>query len=188
MSVTIGLDADYVLQNFGPMWFDYAVDAGFCVPEQVFDVDTWNFYERLGFDHDHFELVCNQGVDEGVLFYNYPPLDGVVEATARMQANDWTVRVITNRYYGSGEKSAEALTQKWLDKWGIYHDSLHISADKTNPSTDFMADDLIENYDALDKTSCIPYLVTWPWNADDGTRRRVNNLNEFVDEVERILG
>ena len=187
MTKIIGIDCDNVLQEFSPIWNKYIASLGLRNFDELSPAESWNFYLNQGFTHDDFISICNQGVDDGVIFYDGPPMQGSAEALRRLKDLGCVVYIITDRHFGSEKTTAQELTKKWLAEYEIPYDGIFFSGDKTSVYTDYMCDDLIGNYDALEETDCTPYLYTWPWNIDDGSRRRVSDLNDFVDIIEREI-
>lgn len=187
VTLSIGIDCDNVLQEFSPIWNKYVISRGLREEGSLSPASTWNFFLDQGFTYDEFVSLCHEGVDDGVIFYDAPPMEGSVQALQRLKELGCTIHIITDRHFGSDPSASQHITERWLKEHNLVYDQIHFSGDKTVVKTDFMCDDLIKNYDALEKSGCTPYLYTWPWNIDDGSRRRVSNLNEFVDIVERTI-
>lgn len=187
MTVYIGFDADNVLQPFNPCWNRYLLHRGLITEEDAKLVDVYDLYERQGFDRDSFVQLCIEGMEDGFIFYDEPPMAEAKEALSRCRSNGWHIRVITDRLFGGRAPQAEKITHAWLSEHNLPYDEVYLTHDKSSVYTDFMVDDLVFNYDALEATNCVPFLRTQPWNMDAGNRRRVADLNEFVDEVERML-
>ena len=182
--IVVGLDADNTLLPFKPMWDRFLDFAGHT--RGVGDKNQWNFYEGQGFTHEEFKELCIQGVNQGIMFLDGWPYEGTFDAMWRMAEHGWHIHIITDRGFGGrATEAALLLTKKWLEKWELPYDDVTITADKGSVDTHYFIDDLIDNYDVVDSTGSIVYLIDAPWNQDDGSRRRVKTLSEFVDQVER---
>lgn len=176
----IGVDLDGVCYDFAASFRQYLDLKG---NKLDFPAPTrWEFYEDWGFSLDEFVGLCHAGVDAGVVFKHGAPHKGTREALRALHRAGHTIHIITDRSFGSAGASKRA-TREWLQFNQLPYDTLTFSNDKTVVPTDFMIDDKLQNYDALERAGCNVYLLDRPWNQDEGTRRRVFSWDEFLAVV-----
>lgn len=175
----IGIDLDGVCYDFGAALRHYL--WGWCRRDEASmpEPTRWEFYEDWGLDLKQFLQVCHEGVDAGVIFSWGDPHPGTYDALTALHVAGHTLHVVTDRSFGSHGRS-EAATRDWLDRYKLPFDSLTFASDKTVVRTDYMIEDKLANYDALDAAGTKVYLLDRPWNQDGGERRRVHSWTEFL--------
>ena len=188
-SFNIGADLDGVGHLFDGSFRKWVVDTGTRTVEQCdHPISGMDFYldwkddDGVGISHELFSELCHAGVDAGVVFGYGEPLDGYRQALIDLMEANHRVHIVTFRLFGKLGAS-ERVTKQWLKRYDIPYDTLTFSQDKTVVDTDFFIEDNKENYDLLDKTLCIPYLINRSWNQEDDLRRRVDTMSEFVGHV-----
>lgn len=192
VSLKVGYDLDGV-----NVWFDRAYYNA-CVALGVFDPretpyaginQTYEFYaDQYGQSLEEFLRTCHEAADKGLLWTG-PMLPGAAYAWDALIEAGHEIHVKTDRSFGSHPVASEVATIMWLREHGRRYHSITFGPDKTaGPDCDVMLEDLVKNYDPLEQTSCIPYLLNQPWNKIPGgdDRRRVDNHDEFLFEVLRL--
>lgn len=140
----------------------------------------WEFWTEWNLTFDQWKACFDAGVESGVLFGRYGPLDhGVINTLAR----DHEVHIVTHRPEG-----AEATTREWLERWAIKHDSLTFSEDKTVVPVDVFLDDKPENVRALLAAGVDALLFDRRWNRGANAQglRRVSGWPAFRDYVRAL--
>ena len=179
----IGVDLDGVCYDFTASLRHYLVTHRGRDEATMLSHNSWDFFEDWGLTLDEFLTEFAAGVDAGVVFTHGGPYPGTVEALGRLASAGHSIHIITDRTVGSPGRS-EAATVAWLKRHGVPYKSLTFCSDKTVLRTDYMIEDKLQNYDALEAAGCTAVLIDQPWNQVDGdTRRRVANLHEFADLV-----
>ncbi len=181
----IGLDLDGVLYDFGGALRRYLIEEHSWDPEWCPPPVRWEFYLDWGLSLPGFLGICNKAADERKLWNVCGLLGGtrVVVDLERLKEAGHSIHVITNRSFGSHLAISHAETAQWLHFFGIPYDTLTFCADKTIVQTDFMIEDNVENYLALEKSGCRPVLIDRPWNQSLDGAVRVPNIEYFVDLV-----
>lgn len=144
--------------------------------------DDWYFYRAWGLTDQEFVELCHRGADAGIIFAG-PRRTGGGSAIRRVRSAGHSVHIVTDRSFGLSPEVSQEITKEWLTQHKYEYDSLTFSADKTVVPTDYFIEDKLQNYDALDQVGTEVYLINRPWNAQQDTRRRVDNLNEFADTI-----
>lgn len=174
----VGFDCDGVLYDFADSVRQYLIER-YGWPLTAFTPPVrWGFYEDWGLSLDDFLAICNDGVNYGVIFNYGEPHFGSFEAIREVREAGHSTHLITDRSFGWPGQAAKQ-TYGWLHRHGLVFDSVTFTSDKTIAAVDMMIDDKIENYDVLDN-SCDVYLLDRPWNQDDGSRRRITSLDQYV--------
>ena len=179
----VGIDLDGVCYDFANSLREYLVYYGIRQWHECPPTTRWEFYEDWGFTLDEFLEHCNEGVYRGFVFTIGAPYLGTAEALGNLWDRGHSLHVITDRPFGRDGVTSEGATRSWLNRHHLPFDSLHFTSNKAMVRVDYMIDDKIENYDALDDFGSKTYLLDRPWNQDDGTRRRVKTLAEFAAVV-----
>ena len=181
----IGLDLDGCLYNFEDSVRQYLAGHGY--PRELMpDPERWSFHEDWGLTLEAFKTTCNRGVNDGVIFNYGRPYDGVTESVQRIRDAGHTIHVITARFYGE-PGVAQMLTVSWLARYSIPFDTITFSHDKTVVPTDFMIEDNIRNYDALEEAGTCAVLMDRAWNRgtpEDYRRLRAFDMPHFADMIE----
>lgn len=176
----IGIDLDGVLYNFGAALREYLKwELGWPVKLIADPITKWTFYRDWGLTDEGFVAVCDMAADAGKLWNKYEVLDTELQGLRALHNAGHTLHVITDRRFGKHPGVSQAATAQWLSRNKIPYDTLTFSRDKTIVATDYMIDDRLENYDALEATACVPFLRDRPWNQSED-RRRVDSVAEFA--------
>lgn len=181
----IGIDLDGVLYDFGSAFRAYLVNMHSWQKEWCPDAQRWEFYEDWGISLAGFVRLCNEAADRHMLWDVENVLGGrvVIDELARLKDAGHSIHVITNRSFGSHRAVSHMATAGWLNRCKVPYDTLTFSADKTIVPTDFMVEDNVDNYLALDKSGCHPVLIDRTWNQSLPKARRVPDIKSFVDLV-----
>lgn len=178
----IGVDIDDVLTDWYGRAHYLCTEAGIT---NGITPRSWHPFREYGCTDQLWYDVLALGTLSGEL-YGGPPYDGAVEQVTRLADAGHTIHIVTARGFLAHGHEIRKQTIDWLNHWGIPHDTLTFSPDKTVLTTDWFIDDSIKNYQALDAAGCRgAYLLNRSHNEVSGhcTRRRVDSLAEFVDKV-----
>lgn len=179
----VGIDLDGVCYDFGASVREYLIHAGVKFRHECPEPTRWEFYEDWGLSLEQFLTACHRGVEAGIIFTHGDPFPGVAEAFGRIKDAGHTIHIVTDRSFGKAGASERA-TRAWLDQHGLAFDSLTFTTDKTVVRLDFMVDDKLANYDALEAVGVEVWLLTRRWNAaDPAPRRRVLDLLHFAEVI-----
>lgn len=182
----IGIDLDGVCFNFEDSLRAYLVrELGFS-KMMCPDPTRWDFHNDWGLSYEDFKHACNEGVNAGYVFLYGDPYPGVVEGVNRIKDMGHSVHVITARAYGN-PGIAQLNTDTWLAKHKIPYDTITYARDKTVVPTDFMIDDAIHNYEALEAAGTCAVLMDRAWNRgtpEDHRRMRALDMRHFADMIE----
>jgi len=185
----IGIDLDGVCYDFTAAYL-----ANQAPPPPGFVADKWEFYKDLGQTTEQFLDQCRRMVRTGLLFRKGDLLPGTKEAFDALIEQGHTIHIITDRCSLDPEDSdlIKQHTLDWLEDNGLRYDQIRFTGDKAAAAEelglDYMIDDRIENYDALDGTGVSVYLFDRPWNRSAEYAARVWSWSEFVGIVERCEG
>lgn len=107
-----------------------------------------------------------------VALYEDAPYEGVCEPLSRLQAAGHTVHLVTARSHEGGRHGAHIreLTERWLQRHRVPHDSLHFTRDKPSVPTDVFLDDDLTNYARLDRAGVAVFLLDRPLEPVAGRR------------------
>jgi len=183
----VGLDLDGVLYDFSGALRQYLVTQYSWDEKWCTEPTRWEFYEDWGLSLAGFKKICHQAADNRALWNTREPLGGwpVISELRHLREAGHTLHVITNRGFGTHPGESHADTAEWLSLWKIPYDTLTFSGDKTIVHTDFMIEDNVDNYLALEKSGCAAVLINRPWNEYLKSAVRVFSVKEFVDLVLR---
>lgn len=179
----IGIDLDEVCYDFAASVHHYLATSTDLEVGEYEKPQCWDFYRKYGLATEQFLDTCNRGVDAGIIFSYGKPFPGVVDALHSMRNAGHTLHIITNRSFGADDNAQKA-TENWLVEHNVPYDTLTFSSNKSIIQTDFMIDDLLDNYEALDRTGCQVYLMDRPWNRDGSDKRRVLSMEEFAEIID----
>lgn len=173
----IGVDIDDVLYP----WYDAAHRA--CVTAGITnDVTplTWSPFEEYGCtDRVWFDTLVAAGVE----VYVGPPIDGALDALARLREHGHEVHLVTARGAFANGLHIKRWTVEWLADWDVPHDALHFCGAKDVVQVDAFVDDRAKHCDELERAGIPTWLVDRPYNRDHDHPRRVQHVSEFVDAV-----
>lgn len=177
----IGIDLDGCVYDFGRSVQHFLISRKGWLPEECPDPTTWHFFShQWGITVEQFLELCNEGVDEGIIFGHGEPTFGSVRSLRRLQEAGHTLHIITDRHFGQ-PGSSRKVTERWLATYDVPYDSLHFSADKTVVATDIFIEDRPDNFVDLEAEGVRAYLMDRPWNRDMETPYRVHSWEEFTE-------
>lgn len=179
----VGIDLDGVCYDFTESFRQYLTVYRGYDPAPFTEPTRWEFYEDWGFSLEEFVALCDDGVDDGIIFSEGDPFPGTREALERMKADGHTLHIVTDRSFGRPGES-EYATRAWLDHHGLPFDSLTFSRDKTVVRLDIMVDDRPKNYDELIAAGVEAWLQDRLHNRKHRAWR-VKDLTEFAEFVSR---
>ena len=186
----IGLDLDGCLYDFGNSVRLYLDSIGrtYGWVDDKPEPHDWNFFEYWGMDYAEFKTVVDAGVDAGYVFSG-DIRPNAVDAVKTVAALGHEIIIITDREFGSNPLNSHRATEEWLEKWGIEHDELHFSKDKTCVPTDMFVEDKLSNYDDLQHAGTSVFLINRDWNKDpefgwEDSRIRINDISDYAKLVE----
>lgn len=176
-ALRIGVDIDDVLYP----WYDSAHRA--CEQAGITNGVTptsWAPFTEYGCtDQAWFDTLLAAGIE----VYVGAPLDGAVEALARLQEHGHEVHLVTARGGFTNGLQIKAWTIEWLDAWQVPHDALHFCRAKDVVQVDAFVDDRPQHCDELERAGVPTWLVDRPYNREHDHPRRVQHVGEFVDAV-----
>lgn len=179
----IGWDSDGVLYKFTKAYhLGMNTHYGMSLDTEV-EAHTWNWFLDFGQSVADFKRCMDELVDAKQLFWEgelYEPQIG--QNIADLRAAGHTNHLITYRFSGISQCS-RAATEYFYGKMGIEFDSITYSKDKTVVPTDVFLEDSVDNYDALEATGTISFLVNRPYNQLNDARRRVNSVDEYTNLI-----
>ena len=175
----VGIDIDDVLFP----WYGKAHDA--CVTAGITNGVTptgWYPYREYGTTEEAWLAVMATVTLDGSL-YNGEPFPGTVEALKRLHDADHTIHLVTARGFFQHGHLIREHTVNWLAEYGIPHDTLTFTKDKTIVRTDVFADDAEKNIRALVAAGIPCCLIRAPHNGPVQHDWYAANISEFVDDV-----
>lgn len=176
----IGVDIDDVLMPWADTAHSLCEAAGVTNGASI---TCWEFWKDYGCEPQViWDLLDHATVNGGL--YDVDPYDGAAEALQRLQDAGHTVHLVTARGFLANGPLIRQLTCEWLDVHAIPHDTLTFSKDKRVVPVDHFIDDSLRNYDQLDAAGVDVHLLNRSHNqVQPCHRRRVDSLQEFVDQV-----
>lgn len=187
----VGVDIDDVLMPWAETAADLCRDAGLTGGLPPFP--HWHFWTGWPCTDEQVWRVLDAATVEGGL-YDYPPYAGVLDELARLREAGHSVNLVTARgFQGQHAGLIRRLTTEWVETWAVPHDSLTFAKDKTAVASGagwWFVDDSLRNYDALAGVGVNVRLLNRRHNlvVGDLSRRRVDTVAEFVDEVLAAAG
>lgn len=181
----IGVDLDGVLYNFADAFREFLVTHHGFRSEHCSDPQRWEFYEDWGIRLPQFLALCDQAADAQEL-WNHSGIWGgaeVRESLHLLRAHGHTLHIITHREFGRNKAISAKETAIWLLRCQVPYDTLTFSKDKTVVKTDWMIEDNVDNYLALEAAGCRSVLIDRPWNQYLVDARRVKSVQEFASLV-----
>lgn len=181
----VGIDLDGVLYNFTHAFRRYLVENHGFRPEHCPEPMRWEFYEDWGIQLPQFLALCDMAADAYKL-WSCGELwggDEVRDALQQLQRDGHTLHIITHREFGSHKAVSAFQTGRWLYYCQVPYDTLTFSGDKTIVPTDWMIEDNVDNYLALEASGCRSVLIDRPWNQGLPGARRVKSVQEFANLV-----
>jgi len=183
-NLRIGFDLDGVAYNFEDSVRRYLIKWHLYDAEELPNPTGWDFHQAWGFEREDFEAVCNDGVDSTIIFGTGDPYPGTAEAMHRIKDAGHSIHIVTARFFGS-PGMAQRNTMQWLAEHDIPFDTVTFARDKTVVRTDYMIEDNLGNFDALQAAGTHAVLMDRPWNQDtpDRSRSRVRDMQAFADHI-----
>ena len=179
MITDVGIDMDGVMYDFAKVFHEYAQNR---MGKKLSTPTTWDFYKEWGMSDEQFDEWLIEGVQKLRLFNCDAPMENTIEGWHLLKQNDIKIHVLTHRGHVSYEQ-----TVQWLNRFGLYPDSLHFGTNKgilKTFATDQCAsiDDYPLYYTQYDRAGVISFLRTQPWN-ETMYARRVTDLLDFANKV-----
>lgn len=174
----IGVDNDGVMYEFHEAARVVVANHRGIDPGELTTAKVWDFMvEQWGMDHKTFWKIWFADNEDGGGWLRLPPVPGTVEGLKKLQKAGHTIHIITSR------KGGEINTVKWLQKYNVPHDSLHIARDKSRVLVDVMVDDWEGNWREL--TALGRRVLVWdqPWNAHLTEAERVFSWDDVLKAV-----
>jgi len=173
-------------------WFD-TVDAGCREAWDAWDAPVctnWHMWEHYDRTEDEWADVVIRAVQTG-LYHSVEPIPGSVEAINLLRWNGHRIHIVTARGFMANGDNIREWTPKYLENFGIGHDTLTFAKDKVAAQDeigvkfDLAIDDGLHNYRALDAAGIEVWLHSAPHNSLEVVERRVDSLWEFAQIVQR---
>jgi hypothetical protein len=163
---------------------------------------SWHMWEDYGCSKEAWLDVMDQACIDG-MYEDTPPFEGSVAAWNRLrwELDDVQLHLVTARGFMARAEEIREATPKWIEEYGIAHDTLTFAKDKVaamrdlvplremdkwwhgSGRFDYAIDDGVHNYEALASAGVPVYLLTRPHNQNFPAQRRVESIEEFVDIV-----
>ncbi len=179
----IGLDLDGVVYDFAGSLRKWLIDHGYGTAADFPSTTRWSFYEDWGFSLQEFKGLCDEGVDAGYIFRIGAPIDRFrLGDQTRLRQAGHTLHAVTDRSFGRPGASQLA-TMDWLERHGIWPDSITYTADKASVRLDYLLDDKPENVEALLETGCRAFLRDQPWNQHATHLPRLHSVADYIKEI-----
>lgn len=178
----LGIDLDGVVFPFAENFKQYCLTRPRSVNVPVdATVETWDFFRDWGMTVEEFVAICDEGVDDGYIFYEAEPIPGSVETLQALHRQGHTIHVITHRMFGS---KSFANTHDWLVDYKVPFTSVTFAKDKTFAAMDVLLDDRVENYEASVRAGIPALVFDQPWNRHLEDAERVRGWSDFYDWVQ----
>lgn len=150
-------------------------------------IEKWEHHELSKVYHSFEDIYINEIIQNYDIFSNVTPIEGAREALQMFRQKGYNLHLCTAR--GMVENH-EQLTQDWLDKHNIPHDTVTYVPFGSRKSQaykqldevfSYMFDDALHNIDdAIDSQVVLkPTVVTKPWNKACTTYMRTDSLIDF---------
>lgn len=155
------------------------------------------FCEEFGYDRR--ELVSlesrypnqarriNKFINDGFVYKNLKPIQLGLDIATFLNMKFFDIHIVTSRPFG-----LDSVTRGWLKRHGVNFSTY--TSDRSKTGTITLArplcavDDLFSVYQALLKHNIPTIIVSQPWNNYIGENmRRINNLSEFVQNLNEII-
>lgn len=147
-------------------------------PIELPPAKVWDFMSvQWGLDHKTFWKIWFDDNANGGGWLRLPPVDGTVEGLKTLQKAGHTIHIITSR------KGGEVATVKWLQKYKVPYDTLHIGRDKTRVLVDVMVDDWEGNWKELTAVGRRCLVWNQPWNDHLSEAERVHSWDDVLKAV-----
>lgn len=178
----IGFDVDGVIYRFTKayhLWLNQS--KGMSLDPEV-EAHTWDWFKDWE-TIEEFRQNLHDGVDSGQMYWQgelYEPQ--IRQNLLDLRAAGHTIHVVTARLFGVEKCPLEA-TQHFFATHGLVYDEMIVSKNKACVPTDLFLEDNLRNYEALEGSGTVPYLVNRPYNLEKDTRRRVDSVDEFTNLI-----
>ena len=185
--MTIILDLDDVLANLRESLYQ--------VMRRATQIDKhwrdWAHYDL----RQHFQ-VDNAFLDDVLMreqaLESCQPEPGAADMTQALSALGFELIIVTARGW---HPQARELTQNWLDRHGMQHNSLHVTqlgGNKLEGLRDLdtillAVDDHPNNLRRYRQAGIATLMPAMPWNADYHDSPRIDNLQAVVDYANKIM-
>lgn len=178
----VGFDVDGVLYRMTKayhQWMNTTAGMSLDLEEEA---QTWDWYDQWE-TLEQFHQNLHDGVDARQMYWEgelYEP--SIAQDLLRLRTAGHTIHVVTARFYGKLECPQEA-TRYWFSNNRLIYDTMDFSKDKKMCLPDVFIEDNLDNYDALEAAGVRAYLINRRYNLRNDTRRRVNSVHEYVNDV-----
>ena len=184
----IGWDLDGVHYLFAESVWETMIQLGYVPKNKKMPLAKhWYFYrdKAWGSQSDaEFVDICHKGADMGIIFTYGGFDDNSIAEMNKLWLMGYPTIIVTDRAFGTTPRVSQNATIALLNKHKAHYDEIYFTADKPSVQLDYMVDDKLENYDALDAVGVNVYLLNRPWNKVKGdTRRRVDSVKEYTDII-----
>ena len=181
----VGIDLDGVLYPFIEVFRLYCIKHLKLSPKRLTTPNRWEFYEDWGMSEDEFNHHLLVATKKHNIFGQFPCEYRCNESFIRLRQLGIGIHIITHR-----PEEAQEQTIDWLGKQNLLPDTVHFTGDKTileiiSDGASLLIDDHIHYYRQVEGSSITPVLQTRPWNIAYKDARRVGNIYEMVELVEK---
>lgn len=162
----VGWDLDGVHYYFAESVWATLIQQG-RVTGSMPAVTHWHFYRDAEWGvmtDEEFVNTCHAGADKGIIFSIGEGCPDAMEVMNTLAYSGHTTVIVTDRSFGSTPSVSEEATKLWLTERGAVYDEIHFTADKASVALDYMIDDKVENFLALQAAGVKCYLLDRPWN------------------------
>lgn len=146
----------------------------------------WEIWHGWGMTKADWIAATDAGVRAGFIYGEGLPTPDAVWVSHKLRADGHTQHIVTARANFGGHLAAQRNTEQWTRRVGFHYDTLDLTSDKTSVAVDVMIEDNLDNYDALDAAGVHVVLIDRPWNHDDGQRRRIYRLRQYLHVVDEL--
>lgn len=179
MSLRVGVDIDDVIFPWYARAHQLCVKAG--ITNGV-SPTTWSPHEEYGCTLQDWLDVMECGTLDDTL-YSGAPYPGAIDALWRLRGAGHSIHLVTARGFFVLGRMIREQTINWLDDYGVPHDTLTFTKDKTIVRADVFVDDSAKNVAELVAAGMSTWMVNQPHNATAIHSPRVNHVSEFVDAI-----
>jgi hypothetical protein len=169
------VDIDNTLWHFAPVLYEYLSEVSPGIPP-VEEWGAWKFWERDMDTKTFYRVLRKVHMSQE----QFTPYEEAPWFLASLRDRGFTVLIASHR-----EKDSYGPTERWLRKWGLYFDELHVLNDKSK-LFDGAFGVVDDSPITLAKASAMGMVATglrFPWNEGLGYRL-FDNLTQVLDYID----
>ena len=193
--VHVVIDLDGVAYDFVDALGDHAAKY-YQAPKGCYPpAKTYDFYEKQwGWTFDSFMSLYADGVSNGNVFWQGPPIAGTIEGWLKLKLHpDIRIQVVTDRRPVGAEQAAKDATKAWLHHHRLWYDQLDFTDQKLDVVTAYNVslgepdvytiEDKPETWEAYHDAGFHSSLRRQHWNRHISTPNAFTSLNDWAETV-----